>query len=282
MVATQSFSEVAKGYDVLFFDAFGVLKNSLGVIEGVPDLLAWLTRSGKDVFVVTNDASRAPAELGRTYSHKVHGPLIPESRVISSGLLAKDFLRGRFREGQVAYLGKPASAFYIESAGLTAIPISECTAETELLALALLDDEGFDWFRDINRTVNLLRRKNIPVVVANVDASYPVDGNQVAIAVGSLATMVESIIKKTFYRFGKPDTMMFAHAFACAHANNERLTKDKVLMVGDTLHTDILGASTFGIDTALVLSGNTTADHVDVEIASTGIIPTYVCESILT
>ena len=42
--------------------------------------------------------------------------------------------------------------------------------------------------------------------------------------------------------------MMFSHAFACAHANNEQLTKSDVLMVGDTLQTDILGANTFGLD----------------------------------
>jgi ribonucleotide monophosphatase NagD (HAD superfamily) len=55
-----------------------------------------------------------------------------------------------------------------------------------------------------------------------------------------------------------------------------------VLMVGDTLHTDILGANTFGIDTALVLSGNTRKADASIEISSSGIIPTYVCESILT
>ena len=31
---------------------------------------------------------------------------------------------------------------------------------------------------------------------------------------------------------------------------------DEILMVGDTIETDILGASDFGIDSALVLTGN--------------------------
>jgi ribonucleotide monophosphatase NagD (HAD superfamily) len=53
-------------------------------------------------------------------------------------------------------------------------------------------------------------------------------------------------------------------------------------MVGDTLKTDILGANAFGIDTALVLSGNTPAADAEVAILSSGIIPTYVCSSILT
>jgi HAD superfamily hydrolase (TIGR01450 family) len=278
----RAFSEIVQRYDVIFFDAYGVLKNSAGVITGVLDVLAWLSRSSKDVFVLTNDASRAPQQLATPYTHPQQGPLVAASQVISSGLLAKDFLRSRFRSGTVAYLGKPASAFYIEAAGLRAVPIVECSLSEDLCAIAMLDDEGFDWARDLNRVVNLLRRENLPVVVANPDLSYPVGGDEVALAVGSLAAMVQSVLKRTFIRFGKPDTMMFSHAFACAHENRNGLTKEKVLMVGDTLHTDILGANTFGIDTALVLSGNTRRADAAVEITSSGVIPTYVCDSILT
>lgn len=50
-------------------------------------------------------------------------------------------------------------------------------------------------------------------------------------------------------------------------------------MVGDTLHTDILGGNKFGLDTALVLTGNTQAEDAEVRIRSTGIIPTYICVS---
>jgi HAD superfamily hydrolase (TIGR01450 family) len=282
MLQLTAFSELAPRYKVIFFDAFGVLKNSKGVLAGVTDVLAWLTRTGKDVYVITNDASKPPAEMAAAYAHPDHGVLIPASKTISSGLLAKDFLRWKVREGNVAYLGKPASAFYIESAGLNPIPVGECTLADDPRALVLLDDEGFDWFTDLNRAINLLRKVSIPVVVANADIAYPIDGSEVGVAVGSLATMIEAIVGKTFVRFGKPDTMMFSHAFACAHANDETITKQDVLMVGDTLQTDILGANTFGIDTALVLSGNTLPERAEVRIAASGIFPTFVCESILT
>jgi len=43
---------------------------------------------------------------------------------------------------------------------------------------------------------------------------------------------------------------------------------------------DILGANKFGIDTALVLSGNTQRDRVWRTIESTAIIPNYVFASI--
>lgn len=278
----MSFTQVVEPYKVVFFDAYGVLKNSRGVIPGVADTLLWLQRSGRDIYVVTNDASKSPDQMAQSYVHPTYGSLLSASRIISSGLLAKDFLRSKVRTGKVAYLGKPASAFYIQSAGLEAIPVARATLDDDLRAIVLLDDEGFDWFGDLNRTLNLARNLDVPVVVANSDTSYPVSGNEVAVAVGGLATMIETIVGKRFIRFGKPDTMMFSYAFACACSNNATVSKDDVLMVGDTLHTDVYGANAFGIDTALVLSGNTRADNATVQISASGIIPTYLCDSILT
>ena len=53
-------------------------------------------------------------------------------------------------------------------------------------------------------------------------------------------------------------------------------------MVGDTLHTDILGGNKFGIDTLLVLSGNTSESEYQTKIKATGVIPDYVSRSIVT
>jgi HAD superfamily hydrolase (TIGR01450 family) len=278
----ESFSSLVERYRVIFFDAYGVLKNARGVMQGVPELLSWLIRQGKDVYVITNDASRSPAQMAAAYTHPEYGVLIPASRNISSGLLAKDFLRAKVRAGKVAYLGKPSSAFYIESAGLTPVHINTCRSNEDVAAIALLDDEGFDWFRDINLTLNLMRRVNAPVIVANPDLAYPVNDDEVGLAVGSLAAMLERIVGKSFIRFGKPDTMMFSHAFACAHDNLPDIKKSDILMVGDTLETDILGANTFGLDTALVLSGNTRPDQAKMMIDAKGITPTYLCESVFT
>ena len=45
-------------------------------------------------------------------------------------------------------------------------------------ALSLpLDDEGFDWCQDLNKTVNLIRKKTIPVIVANTDRAYPLSAS---------------------------------------------------------------------------------------------------------
>ncbi|MET0340167.1 MAG: HAD-IIA family hydrolase [Polyangiales bacterium] len=278
----ESFRELADNYSVLFFDAYGVLKNFEGVIDGVIDVLASLKAEGKELFVVTNDASRSPKKMSQLYVHPEMGELFPEDRVISSGLLARDFLRAKVRRGSVAYLGKPDSAYYITTAGLKAVPIAEVDDTSELGAVALLDDEGFEWQPDINRAINLLRRHPMPVVVANADQVYPVHHNDVAIAVGGIADLMESVLDRRFVRFGKPDAYMFSYAFGRASAITPGLKRKEILMVGDTLETDIRGGNKFGIDTVLVLSGNTAQKDYQLHIDASGVIPDYVCDSITT
>src|SRR5690606_28606031 len=144
-------------------------------------------------------------------------------------------------------------------------------------AIVLLDDEGFDWKRDVNKLINLLRRKNVPVIVANTDFAYPVTEDEVAIAIGGLSDMIEMIIGKRFIKFGKPDSQMFMFAYERI-LESRQVSKNKILMMVDTLKTDILGDNKFGSDTSLVLSGNTLPVQASFLIKSTCIIPNYVCE----
>ncbi|NCU03516.1 MAG: HAD-IIA family hydrolase [Chitinophagaceae bacterium] len=282
MFSIQDFKTIAAKYKIFFFDAFGVIKSYNGLIPGMDKTFAWLEETGKEYFIVTNDASRSPQQLAESY-HKIGLDIIQPERVISSGMLAKEYLDLKVSEGIVAYLGTQSSAHYIDSSGLHTLPVSAITQYNidQVNALVLLDDEGFNWFDDLNRTVNILRKRTIPAIVANTDHIYPVSGsNDVSIAIGGVATMIESIVGKKFIRFGKPDSQMFMFAYdLLRERNNEPISKKDILMVGDTLHTDILGGNKFGLDTVLVLSGNTLPSDAETRIRATGIMPTYVCES---
>jgi HAD superfamily hydrolase (TIGR01450 family) len=275
------FRTIADRYDVFFFDAFGVLKNYNGLIPGVLETFAYLRERQKLIYILTNDASRSPQQLAESY-WKLGLTDIQPDMIVSSGMLAREYLQLKVDGGTVAYLGTENSAHYIESAGLKTLSISQLTLEnfTEVSALVLLDDEGFDWNTDLNKAVNLLRRRNIPVVVANTDATYPVSRNRLAIAIGGVADMLENIVGKQFIRFGKPDAQLFMFAWEQVQPQRPNLSKRNVVMVGDTLRSDVLGGNKFGLDTVLVLTGNTAPDDAEIRIRSTGIIPTFVCESI--
>jgi len=276
---TRDFRWIVDQYDIIFLDAFGVIKNYNGLVPGIENTFAYLESKNKEYYIVTNDASRSPLQLAESY-HKKGLTAITQDRIISSGMLAKEYLDLKVHNGIVAYLGTPDSAHYIESSGLHTLPISELDDVNinEVSALVFLDDEGFDWFRDLNKCVNLLRRRNIPAIVANTDRAYPLNLHDVSIAIGGLANMVESIVGKKFIRFGKPDSQMFMFAFDLIR-DRRAIDKKDIVMVGDTLQTDIMGGNKFGLDTVLVLSGNTQAIDAETRINATGIVPTYISES---
>lgn len=273
----QRFEEIAERYKVVFFDAYGVLKTSSGAIPNIGNTFDYLKQRGIPFYILTNDASRSPAELAKGY-HNLGFPEINESQIISSGMLTSQFLGHKVNGGKVVYVGPRSSAHFIESLGLDALHISDLHLKhaEQVSALALMDDEGFNWREDINKTVNLLRRTNVPTIVANTDLGYPVAKNEVGVAIGGIADMIQELVGKQFIKFGKPDAIMFNFAFNHFEEDGVTATRDEVLMVGDTLATDILGGNKYGLDTALVLTGNTRKEDYKVMISAQGIMPTYV------
>lgn len=276
----DKFHEVVSRYKAVFFDAFGVLKNSKGLLKGIENTFDFLAANGIEYYILTNDSSRSPQSL--VYSYQIQGlEHIDTSKIISSGMLAHDWLRLKIKSGKVAYLGTWRSAHYIEILGLETVPISKLDLDDidDIRCLVFLDDEGFDWNNDINKAINLLREKNIPAIVANTDQSYPLNNTDIAVAVGGISDLVEHTLGKHFIRFGKPDAQMFMYGYERACRKQPTLKVDEILMVGDTLFTDIIGGNKFGMDTALVLTGNTLPENAEMRINYTGIIPTYVCDS---
>jgi len=54
-----SFKEIAKQYNAIFVDSYGVLKNHNGLIEGVQPVIDSFRDQNKTIRVLTNDASRS-------------------------------------------------------------------------------------------------------------------------------------------------------------------------------------------------------------------------------
>lgn len=277
----SNFKDVVESYDAIFLDAYGVLKNSQGIIPGMQTTIDHLHASGKPFYILTNDASRSPRQMVLRYQEQgLEG--IETQHIISSGMMAHAYLKDTVTSGLVAYLGTKSSADYLKlEHGKTVSIMKVHSSEiSDIKAVAFFDDEGFDWQIAINKTINILRQLTVPVVVANSDITYPVAKNEIALATGGIAEIIEQVSGKKFIHFGKPDGPMFYHAYQLLQDRGLDIPKNKILMVGDTLDTDILGGNKFGLHTMLTLSGNTSARKAAQKIQSKGIIPNYVVESI--
>ena len=277
-----SFRKIIKNFKAIFLDSYGVVKNHRGLIEGVPEIIDIIRATEIPLRILTNNAARTAERQANRFDRQGLSGILP-SEIITSGMMAKMFLTNKLKGGKVAYLGTTQAAAYIIAANLEAIPVGQVNDSNieEINAMVFLDDEGFDWNYDINATVNLLRKRNIPSIVANSDKIYPVAKNDVSIATGGIAQLVESILGREFIQFGKPDSQMFMYAFEQL-PKELNIRRQDILMVGDTLHTDILGGNKFGINTLLVLSGNTRAENYETLIQASGVIPDFVSTSIVS
>src|SRR5688500_8008611 len=123
MMQLSKFKSIIDQYKIVFFDAFGVLKNYKGLVPGIEETFAYMASTDKEFYIVTNDASRSPMQLAESY-HRQGLYAITADRIVSSGMLAKEYLDLKVHSGIVAYLGTSNSAHYIDASDLHTLPVS--------------------------------------------------------------------------------------------------------------------------------------------------------------
>ncbi|MEP5623810.1 MAG: HAD hydrolase-like protein, partial [Hyphomicrobiales bacterium] len=112
-----------------------------------------------------------------------------------------------------------------------------------------------------------------PVWVANPDIVAPRD-NGFSSEPGQFAHRLADKTGVSLLFFGKPFANIYDLVFARLGSDVDR---SRVVMVGDSLHTDILGAQTAGISSALISGFGFFAGHpVDQAIGKSGIHPDFI------
>ena len=272
----SSIGALIEQYSALLFDAYGVLVDKAGPLAGACELVSHLNTAGRTYFVLTNSASRLPGNMASGLQEM--GLEVPAERLITSGMLLEPYFEAQALTGKAcAVLGTNESVEYVKLAGGMPVPAGE---DAEVIVIA--DQAGFPFVETIDAVLSALFRRldvgqSVHLVLCNPDLVYPFSPGRYGITAGSLAAMLEAVLRERYHdrgldfvRLGKPYSPIFEEASRRAG------TRDMV-MFGDQLATDILGARRFGIDSALVLSGlarESTADWPE------DMTPNYVLESL--
>ena len=105
---------------------------------------------------------------------------------------------------------------------------------------------------------------------ANIDDTCPVDNGEVLDAGATISALEKRTHRKLEKHFGKPSEVMMNEI-------KEKLGNDlsKTLLIGDRLETDIAMGNSFGLDTALVLTGVKNFPNGNQDIK-----PTYFLDSV--
>lgn len=257
---TITFDALQQRYDVLLFDAYGVLIHSTGPLPGAAERIDALNRRETPYFVLTNDASRLPETAAARYQG--FGLAIPPERVITAGsLLGPYFEQHGLAGSRCAVLGPEESTYYVERAGGVLVDAHE-----PFDVLVVADERGFPFLQTVDAVVSRLYRQTDAghsphLLLPNPDLVYPKGAQEFGIASGSIALMLEAALALRypnrpdlrFVRLGKPHTALFEAAARRANTMN-------MVMIGDQLETDVRGARAFGIDAVLVRGGITGQD----------------------
>ncbi|RVT83337.1 TIGR01459 family HAD-type hydrolase [Rhodobacteraceae bacterium CCMM004] len=264
----ETLADIADRYDAFLLDAFGVLNIGETAIPGTVERVADLRAAGKRVVVVSNAAGFPHAALMEKYA-RLGYDFAPEDVITSRktllgglngetglrwGLMATRSTGLRDLEGlDVVYLEEDPEAYRAVD-GFLLVGSAAWTEDRQALLEAALAERP--------RPV----RVGNPDIVAPRERGFSVEPGHYAHRLAD-ATGVEPVF------YGKP----FADIFDLAFARLPGVARDRAVMVGDSLHTDILGAQAAGVASALIRDyGFFAGQDVDAAIARAGIAPTYV------
>ena len=245
---------VMNDYDAFLFDLWGVIIEGNALYPGVVDNINKVLKQ-KKVFFVSN------APRSSTSSHEVitsWGINATPEMVITSGevarqaIIASDTELG-IKNPVIYHLGADRNDYIINDLNYsTTTNIKE--ANILLLTIYRDENENLEEFDDLLETAV---KQGIVIICANPDIIAP-NHQVIRYCAGYFSAKIERFGGKVLYT-GKP----YSEIYNKVLNQLQHLPKDRILMIGDTFETDILGANKVGIDSALVLTGNAKKFHIE-------------------
>ena len=268
---------IADNFDVFVFDAFGVLNIGSTAIPGAIDCIRQLRARGKSVFVLTNGASAPLAAveqkfIGLGFDFSLNE--IVSSRHAAERAVARLQASKPSIELWGAITGGKSSADDLE---VNAIELGDAAADYDRIdAFLFLSALEWDGVRQ-QRLYDSLQKRPRPLVVANPDVVAP-NEHGFSLEPGYFTHLLMNDLPFDVEFHGKPFPSVYDLV-------RERIGADvlpsRIAMLGDTLHTDILGGATQGWTSVLVSEHGLFSGHdVGVFIEQSGIVPDWIVPSI--
>lgn len=264
--------ELTDRYDVFFFDAFGVLNVGETAIEKAAERVVAVRRAGKQVRIVSNAASAPVPLLKQKYDRLGYDFGVDE--IITSRMALIDHLHTQPARhwGIMAPAGAETADLGIDASNLAECP----DAFDEVDGFILLTASG--WTQTLHkRLLSSVQVRPRTVLLANPDLAAPRETG-FSVEPGQIADSLRCETGCQPVGFGKP----YGSIFRIALDSVQGVTAlDRVLMIGDTLHTDILGGCSAGLHTALVTAHGASASlDWGAAMRRTGIVPHHVLDHI--
>lgn len=219
----------------------GVIYRENHLIPRVVELVSAFIETATPFLFLTNNSAPTPSDLVVKLGH-LGIPNLTRRHFYTAALNTADFL-SETHAGCTAYV--------IGDSGISAALHERHIANDSIEPDYVVVGEGHIATEKILKGHELIE-KGARLVATNPDNWCPVSANATRPGAGALASFLESSTGCRAYYLGKPNPYMFIKA-------RQRLGRNvqNVVMVGDTMETDIRGGIEVGLQSYLVLTGST-------------------------
>ena len=223
----------------------GVIYRGSRLIPGADRFVAFLRREGFPFLFLTNNSQRTRRDVALKLRRL--GIDATDRDVFTCAMATARFLATQKPGGTAFVLGENGLAQALHTNGFT-------VADDDVDFVVVGEGRIIN-FEILERAVCLVE-KGARLIATNMDTRCPVE-NGVRPGCGAIVSMIEKATGREAFSVGKPSPVMMRMA-----RKELGLRTDEVVMVGDTMYTDVLGGVQLGYTTVLVLSGHTTEHEV--------------------
>ena len=247
----RGLSEIVDRYDALLLDQWGVLHGGIEPYPGVLETLAALRAAGKPVAVLSNAPRRSEHAEGRL--RRIGVPAHAYDRLVTSGDSAHAALAARDDPAHAAlgraylFIGPGWDSGLLEGLGYRRV---DQVADADFLLAVGLYDEA-DPIEHYDAAFAAAAACDLVMVCVNPDLVIHRQGGVTAPCAGWLAQHYREVHGGRVLYHGKPDPAIFRRAAEALGQGDHA----RILVVGDSLATDIKGAIAAGYDSLVVARG---------------------------
>src|SRR5262245_4976397 len=226
-------------------DMDGVIYRENQLIPGAAEFVQVLIATGTPFLFLTNNSAPTPEDLAVRLRHLgIQG--LSARHFYTSALNAADFL---------SETDPGCTAFVIGEGGLLTALHEHKIANDGISPRYVVVGEGTATLEKLAKAHECIE-KGARLLITNPDNWCPVSSEKTRPGAGATAAFLEASAGRRAYYLGKPNGYMF-HRARRKLADLALNEPEQVVMIGDTMETDIRGAFEAGMQSFLVLSGST-------------------------
>jgi len=227
-------------------DMDGVIYREDQLIPGSLELIEAFHANGIPFLFLTNNSTPTPEDLVVKMRHLgIDG--LSARHFYTSAMNTADFLAETYPESTAFVLGEGGLLAALKDAGI---------ANDAIAPDFVVVGEGYPSLEKLNRAHGFIER-GARLVATNPDNWCPVESGKTRPGAGATAAYLEASTGRMAYYLGKPNAYMFSRARRRLLAGSgEDAGRHQVVMVGDTMETDVRGGIEMGLRSYLVLSGS--------------------------